>query len=129
MIPKILQFTIKLGSPGSVVSPFIWRHMLVKSTPNNTKARSSRGILVKKQQMRWCPKGAHLLLQVRTKVLNEELREKFNHWYPGFEKTEEAAKMAAELPQFFAVSILSQLPLYCYCLTMPRHRQPSAVAE
>lgn len=37
---------------------------------------------VKKQQMRWSKRGAHLLLQVRTKVLNEELRETFNRWYP-----------------------------------------------
>ncbi|MDZ4877319.1 MAG: ISKra4 family transposase ISSysp7 [Chroococcidiopsis cubana SAG 39.79] len=38
---------------------------------------------VKKQQMRWTPKGAHLLLQVRTLVLNEELRSKFQQWYSG----------------------------------------------
>lgn len=37
---------------------------------------------VKKQQMRWSKRGAHLLLQVRTKVLNEELRETFDRWYP-----------------------------------------------
>ena len=39
--------------------------------------------MVKKQQMRWTPKGAHLLLQVRTLVLNEELRDKFQQWYSG----------------------------------------------
>ena len=39
---------------------------------------------VKKQQMSWSRRGAHLLLQVRTRVLNEELREKFDEWYPGF---------------------------------------------
>jgi len=38
--------------------------------------------MVKKQQMRWTKRGAHLLLQVRTKVLNEELRETFDHWSP-----------------------------------------------
>jgi len=38
--------------------------------------------MVKKQQMRWSKRGAHLLLQVRTKVLNEELRETFDRWYP-----------------------------------------------
>jgi hypothetical protein len=26
--------------------------------------------MVKKQQMRWTPRGAHLLLQIRTRVLN-----------------------------------------------------------
>ncbi len=30
--------------------------------------------LVKKQQMRWTPSGAHDLLQVRTRVLNKKLR-------------------------------------------------------
>ena len=32
---------------------------------------------VKKQQMRWTRRGAHLLLQIRTKVLNNDLRETF----------------------------------------------------
>ena len=39
---------------------------------------------VKKQQMRWTPRGAHLLLQVRTQVLNDELRASFERWYPRF---------------------------------------------
>jgi hypothetical protein len=40
--------------------------------------------MVKKQQMRWTPKGAHLLLQVRTSVLNGELSGAFRRWYPAF---------------------------------------------
>lgn len=36
----------------------------------------------KKQQMRWTPKGAHLLLQVRTKVLNDEWKNTIREWYP-----------------------------------------------
>jgi hypothetical protein len=39
---------------------------------------------VKKQQQRWTKKGVHLLLQVRTQVLNEELAQTFQRWYPGF---------------------------------------------
>jgi len=39
--------------------------------------------LVKKQQMRWTKKGAHLLLQLRVKTLNNELRNNFCKWYPG----------------------------------------------
>jgi hypothetical protein len=39
--------------------------------------------MVKRQPMRWSQKGAHLLLQVRTQVLNEELRATFRQWYPG----------------------------------------------
>jgi len=37
---------------------------------------------VKKQQMRWTPQGAHLLLQVRVHVLNDELGAAFQRWYP-----------------------------------------------
>jgi hypothetical protein len=39
----------------------------------------------KKQQMQWSHKGAHLLFQMRARVLNNELRSKFAEWYPGFE--------------------------------------------
>ena len=38
--------------------------------------------MVKKQQMQWTPRGAHLLLQTRTKVLNNELEAVFRRWYP-----------------------------------------------
>ncbi len=40
--------------------------------------------MVKKQQMQWTPAGAHLLLQVRTAVLNEEWEATFRTWYPAF---------------------------------------------
>jgi len=43
--------------------------------------------MVKKQQMRWTPRGAHLLLQVRTRVLNNDLAADFYRWYPGFTHT------------------------------------------
>ncbi len=36
----------------------------------------------KKQQMQWTPKGAHLLLQTRTRVINDELHATFQGWYP-----------------------------------------------
>ena len=31
---------------------------------------------------RWTPRGAHLLLQVRVHVLNDELGAAFRRWYP-----------------------------------------------
>ncbi len=40
---------------------------------------------VKKQQMRWTRRGAHLLLQVRTRVLDNTLTATFQRWYPGME--------------------------------------------
>jgi hypothetical protein len=39
---------------------------------------------VKKQQTQWTPRGAHLLLQTRTKVLNNDLEGVFRRWYPQF---------------------------------------------
>jgi hypothetical protein len=43
--------------------------------------------MVKKQQMRWTDRGAHLLLQVRTHVLNEEWRSTLSLWYPAMQET------------------------------------------
>lgn len=40
--------------------------------------------MVKRQQMQWTPEGAHLLLQVRIQVLNEDWEETFRSWYPHF---------------------------------------------
>jgi hypothetical protein len=40
--------------------------------------------MVKKQQMRCTPRGAHLLLQIRTRVLNDTLTNDYRRWYPGF---------------------------------------------
>jgi hypothetical protein len=48
--------------------------------------------LVKKQQMQWTPRGAHLLLQTRTQVLNGDLEATFRDWYPAFRP--EAASQA-----------------------------------
>ena len=45
--------------------------------------------MVKKQQMRWSESGAHNLLQVRTKVLNDQLRETFVRWYPRMQTEQE----------------------------------------
>ncbi len=38
---------------------------------------------VKKQQMRWTRRGTHLLLQIRTQVLDDTLPATFQRWYPG----------------------------------------------
>ena len=53
---------------------------------------------VKKQQMSWTLKGAHLLLQTRTKVLNNDLEDVFRRWYPKFRpaaQVSQAQPMAA----------------------------------
>jgi hypothetical protein len=53
--------------------------------------------MVKKQQMRWTPRGAHLLLQVRTRVLNDTLTNDYRRWYPGFTHTSEADTLDDQL--------------------------------
>lgn len=52
----------------------------VESTVNQEVSKR----LSKKQQMRWTKRGAHLLLQTRTAVLNEDLEDTFRRQYPLF---------------------------------------------
>ena len=52
----------------------------VESTVNQVVSKR----MVKQQQMRWTPRGAHLLVQLRTRVLNGELAADFQRWYPAF---------------------------------------------
>jgi hypothetical protein len=51
----------------------------VESTINQLVAKR----FVKKQQMRWTPRGAHLLLQIRVQALNGDLHGVFERWYSG----------------------------------------------
>src|SRR5262249_1576195 len=53
---------------------------VVESTVNYVVSKR----MVKKQQMRWSHRGAHLLLQIRTRVLNGDWEDVFRRWYPGF---------------------------------------------
>ena len=60
-----------------------------------------------KQQMRWTPRGAHLLLQVRTRVLNDHLADDFHRWHPGFTHCSPGAEglaAAASPPTVFPLS-------------------------
>ena len=50
---------------------------------------------VKKQQMQWTKKGAHLLLQTRTQVLDERLEATLREWYSDFRPAEDEAQRAA----------------------------------
>lgn len=47
-------------------------------------ARDGDKRMFKSQQMRWDPRSAHLLLQVRVRVIDGQLRDDFARWYPGF---------------------------------------------
>ena len=52
----------------------------VESTINQVVSKR----FVKRQQMQWTPEGAHLLLQTRTKGLDDDLEGVFRGWYPQF---------------------------------------------
>jgi hypothetical protein len=49
---------------------------------------------VKKQQMRWTRRGAHHLLQIRTRVLDDTLAATFQRRYPGMETAEPERELA-----------------------------------
>jgi len=92
------DFAYRYKTPNSkLVSPYFVREYrkvyalaarwlstaFVESTINQVVSRR----FVKKQQMQWTLKGAHLLLQMpqtRTKVLNNDLGHTFKRWYRAF---------------------------------------------
>lgn len=63
----------------------------VESTINQLIAKR----FVKKQQMRWTPRGAYSLLKVRTRVLNQQLRGAFERWHSRLRSCAEPIRMAA----------------------------------
>lgn len=54
--------------------------------------------MVKEQQVRWTPRGARLLLQVRTRVLNARLAGDVRRWYPGFTRCRIRRRSRRSLP-------------------------------
>lgn len=63
----------------------------VESTVNQVISKR----FVKKQQMRWTQRGAHLLLQTRVQVLNDDLRGAFCRWFPGMNADQQVELKAA----------------------------------
>lgn len=51
--------------------------------------------MVKRQQMHRSQRGAHLLLQIRTHALNDDLAENFRRSYPAFTPISEPQDLAA----------------------------------
>jgi hypothetical protein len=71
----------RVSLPSSKTSRLFLQHnRFVESTINQLVSKR----MVKKQQMQWTSRGAHLLLQVRTQVLNEDWDKTFRKWYPNF---------------------------------------------
>ncbi len=52
---------------------------MAESTVNTVVSKR----FAKRQQMQWARRGAHLLLQTRTRALDGTLRPLFERWYPG----------------------------------------------
>lgn len=73
----------------------------VESTVNEVVAKR----MVKKQQMQWTHEGAHSLLQTRTVVLNNELRDRFEGWYP------ELKENPATAPQYSVREVSLDMPI------------------
>jgi len=81
LLKKLEEFEIYIRNNAGFIVNYgeRWRYgetistAFVESTVNQVVSKR----MVKKQQMRWSQQGAHLLLQVRTRVLNDELREIF----------------------------------------------------
>jgi hypothetical protein len=68
----------------------------VESTVNTVVGKR----FAKHQQMRWSKRGAHFMLQTRTRALDGTLQGKFEQWYPGLavatsDQKLEAVPMAA----------------------------------
>ena len=62
------------------------------------------GYLYQKQQMQWTHQGTHYLLRTRAAVVNNELNDHFERWYPGFQigdSSEGVDEEARERPYFF----------------------------
>jgi hypothetical protein len=81
--------------------------MVVESTVNYVVSKR----FVKKQQMRWTRCGAHLLLQTRVQVLNDDLRETFCQWFPGMNTEVQTSQKAAAQkasPRFVPLSRIGQ---------------------
>src|SRR5260221_11829263 len=57
--------------------------------------------------MQWTPRGAHLLLQTRTKVLHGDLAETFRGWYPAFRHDAEGLAACPACPRKFTLSKLA----------------------
>ena len=85
-VPKAKTSPARGADPLPVVS-------FVESAVNQIVSKR----FAKKQQMQWTKKSVHLVLQMRTQVLDERLEDTFRDWYPDFRRKprDDAFKQAA----------------------------------
>jgi hypothetical protein len=99
LIQKLEESEIYIRNNASLIPNYAERYRyaetistaFAESTINQVVSKR----MVKKQQMRWSQKSGHLLLQIRTRVLNGELRDEFKKWYSGFDHDGEELPLAA----------------------------------
>jgi hypothetical protein len=88
LLKQVQEFAVYISRNRAFIVNYGERHRygevistaFVESTVNQVVSKR----MVKKQQMRWSKQGAHLLLQIRSKVINQELQPAFHRWYEGF---------------------------------------------
>jgi len=84
---RLSEFCTYIGRNREEIPDYGKRHRCGEPISTATAEATDNQVIsrrmVKKQQMRWSPRGAHLLLQVRTRVLNDDLAADFARWYPG----------------------------------------------
>ena len=85
---RLSEFCTHIGGNSEEIPNYGERHRCGEPISTATAEATVNQVIsrrmVKKKQMRWSPRGAHLLLQVRTRVLNDDLAADFARWYPGF---------------------------------------------
>src|SRR2546427_12964449 len=99
LMKTLIEFGAYIGANATWIPNYGERHRcgeaisnaFVESAVNQVVSKR----MVKKQQMRWTPRGAHLLLQIRTRVLNDDLISAFQRWYPAFRHTSVGQELAA----------------------------------
>src|SRR2546427_3963353 len=99
LMKTLIEFGAYIGANAGSIPNYGERHRhgeaisnaFVESAVNQVVSKR----MLKKQQMRWSQRGAHLLLQIRTRVLNEDLAGDFRRWYPAFMPASERQDVAA----------------------------------
>jgi hypothetical protein len=96
---QLAEFCVYIGRNSQEIPNYGERYRcgepISTATAEATVNRVISRRMVKKQQMRWSPRGAHLLLQVRTRVLNGDLAGDFARWYPGLVTADQPPGIAA----------------------------------
>jgi hypothetical protein len=121
--PKVHEAAVRMRKHVAGSDAYIWRNRtlivnyderwrngetiptaFVESTVNQVISRR----MVKKQQMQWTPRGAHPLLQMRTRVFNGDLEDVFRLHYASFRPPHDASLSEAACP-----------PGYCWSRSKP----------